>query len=140
MDNPTNMKALTSDGGAKTRKPSAMLMRKLTIWFEKWTDMFPAHPIAKSLVSSYADALSDLSPEQLDTGCREVTCTAELFPKPAQIRAALRRVEGLARTRPEYLDEPRLSPQERWTDEEVKRSNEQRKRLGLPLLGETSAK
>jgi len=102
--------------------------------------MFPAHPIAKSLVACYAEALSDLTPEQLETACREATRSAEQFPKPAHIRGALRRVEGLARTRPEYLDEPRLSPQERWTDEEVKRSNELRKKLRLPLVGETSAK
>jgi hypothetical protein len=35
---------------------------------------------------AYAEALDDLSPEQIDSGCREAARTAEQFPKPGHIR------------------------------------------------------
>jgi hypothetical protein len=113
------------------RKPSAKFVLKLASWIEEWAAIFPSHPI-KGLVAYYSEAMCDLSLEQLDAACLEVTRTVEQFPKPGQIRAALRRIESVPLTRPEYLDEPRLSPQERWTEEEVKLSNALRKKLGLP--------
>ena len=36
----------------------------------------------------YAEALDDLSLEELEFGCREATRTAEQFPKPGHIRKA----------------------------------------------------
>lgn len=38
---------------------------------------------------AYAEALDDLSPEELEIGCREASRTAEQFPKPGHIRKAL---------------------------------------------------
>jgi hypothetical protein len=35
------------------------------------------------------EALSDLSPEQIDAGCENAIKTAEQFPKPGHIRAAV---------------------------------------------------
>jgi len=101
-------------------------------WLEKWSAIFPSHLITKELVAGYAETLSDLSSKQLDAACREVTRSAEQFPKPAEIRAALRRVEGLACTRPEYLDEPIPSESERWTPEARADSDKVRAKLGLP--------
>jgi len=116
----------------KTQKPSAARLLILAHWFERWGSVFQAQRITKELIDVYAEALSDLSPEQLETGCCEVTRSALQFPKPAEIRAALRRVEGLACTRPKYLDEPIPPESERWTVEARADSDKVRAKLGLP--------
>jgi hypothetical protein len=45
-------------------------------------------------MATYAEALDDLSIEQIEKGCREATRNAEQFPKPGHIRKALEAVEA----------------------------------------------
>jgi hypothetical protein len=40
-------------------------------------------------VAIYVEALSDLTPDQIEAGCAEATRIAEQFPKPGHIRAAV---------------------------------------------------
>lgn len=40
-------------------------------------------------MATYVEALDDLTPDELDAGCREATRTAEQFPKPGHIRKGL---------------------------------------------------
>jgi hypothetical protein len=70
----------------------------------------------------------------LHAACEEADRHAEVFPKPGHIRAALKRLETVPSTRPEYLDERPLPASQRWTQEEVDNSNKERAKLGLPLL------
>jgi hypothetical protein len=99
---------------------------------KKWAATFPAHAVTDTQIGTYADVLGDLSPEELNAACREATKSAEQFPKPAHIRAALKRLEVIPRTRPAYLDEPILSASERWTEETREASDRLRAQLGLP--------
>jgi hypothetical protein len=66
-------------------------------------------------VATYLEALDDLTPNELEIGCREATRKAEQFPKPGHIRAALYAVgtDEQRHERPSYLDEPPLSAEER---------------------------
>jgi hypothetical protein len=64
--------------------------------------------------------------------CLEATKLADRFPTPSQIRAALKRLEGVPSTRPDYLDEAIAPESERWTEETRAFSNEARAKLGLP--------
>jgi hypothetical protein len=45
-------------------------------------------------VAAYQEALSDLTSEQIEAGCAEAIKTAEQFPKPGHIRAAVPAVHG----------------------------------------------
>jgi hypothetical protein len=84
--------------------------------------------------------LSDVSPAALDAACCEATEIAEQFPKPSHIPAALKRFESVPRTRPDYLDEPVLPVNERWTEEERETSNRLREKLGLRPCPDDTAK
>ena len=96
--------------------------------------MFPAHPVTKALINAYIESLGDLSAEQMEAACRQVTKLAEQFPKPAHIRAALKRLQDFQRSRPAYLDEPIPPESERWGPEQQEASDKLRKLLGLRTL------
>ena len=83
-------------------------------WFLKWSDAFPSHPVTKIQVGTYLEALDNLTPEQLEIGCREATRHAEQFPKPGHIRKAWCEsgFDEQRHERPAYLDEPRMSPEQ----------------------------
>ena len=111
---------------------SAKFVQVLTSWFTKWLAAFPTHEVSKIQMAVYLEALDDLTPEQLDRACREATRSAEQFPKPGHIREALART-GLTNQfsgppRPKYLDEPKISEEERASA--LKFSDELRKKLG----------
>lgn len=58
----------------------------LTRWFAKWSACFPNHPVSKLQTATYAEALGDLTAEQLEYGCRRASEDMEQFPKPGHIR------------------------------------------------------
>lgn len=105
----------TNGAGENRRKHLAKLALVLERWFQKWGDAFPSHEITKLQVATYTEALDDLTPEQLEIGCREATRKAEQFPKPGHIRSALYAagVDEQRHERPKYLDEAPLTPEER---------------------------
>lgn len=108
--------SLSTNAGSANRKPHlAKLALVLTKWFRKWGDAFPSHEVTKLQVATYLEALDDLTPAQLEIGCKEATRTAEQFPKPGHIRAALYSVgfDEQRHERPSYLDEPPISAEER---------------------------
>src|SRR5882724_11532160 len=110
---------------------SAKFVQVLTSWFTKWVAAFPTHEVSKIQMAVYVEALDDLTPEQLDRACREATRTAEQFPKPGHIHYAAARTAMATYSgppRPKYLDEPRLSDEER--ESALKFSAELRKKLG----------
>jgi hypothetical protein len=84
-------------------------------------------------IAVYVEALGDLASQQLESGCRECTKTAERWPSPGDIRsAARRRTEPvfLGPARPHYLDEPKMTAEER--EEASKESAKLRETLGKP--------
>lgn len=104
-----------SVGGGSRKKHLAKLALVLERWFQKWGDAFPSHEITKLQVATYTEALDDLTPGQVEIGCREATRKAEQFPKPGHIRTALYAagVDEQRHERPKYLDEAPLSAEER---------------------------
>lgn len=113
---PQEDRNLSTNGASENRKKRlAKLALVLTQWFRKWGDAFPSHEVTKLQVATYLEALDDLTPEQLEIGCREATRTAEQFPKPGHIHAALYAVgwDEQRRERPSYLDESPISAEER---------------------------
>lgn len=107
---------LSMNGGDDSRKQRlAKSAVVLTRWFRKWSDSFPSHDVTKLQMATYLEALDDLTPEQLEIGCREATRKAEQFPKPGHIRSALYAagVDEQRHERPKYLDEAPLTPEER---------------------------
>jgi hypothetical protein len=76
-------------------------------------------------LACYLEALSDLTPEQLEEACREATRTAEQFPKPGHIRNAVRSGRTGEFLGPPLLMYPEISQEER--DEAIK---ECRKQMG----------
>ena len=58
-------------------------------YFQKWAVIFPNHPTGAVALTLYLEALDDLTPQQIDAGCKEATRTAEQFPKPGHIRRGL---------------------------------------------------
>jgi hypothetical protein len=131
MGNEGDTKVLMTAGGGNRRMPLARFVNSLTQWIRKWADTFPSHAITEIQIGTYIEALSDLTEAQLEAACREVTKSAEQFPKPAHIRAALRRLEAVPRSRPNYLDEPVLPASERWGEEEQSASDKLRAQIGL---------
>lgn len=105
----------TSAVNENRSKHLAKLALVLTQWFRKWGDTFPSHEVTKLQVATYLEALDDLTPGQLELGCREATRKAEQFPKPGHIRSALYAagVDEQRHERPKYLDEPPLTDEER---------------------------
>ena len=103
------------DTSAEHKKNLAMSADVLSRHFRKWAMIFPNHPATKETVAFYLEALSDLTPEQIDLGCAQAIKTAEQFPKPGHIRAAVPVVHEmfLGPRRPKYLDEPPTSEAER---------------------------
>ena len=138
METASCLRVLTNGEDANQRKHFARSVEVLTRWFAKWTDAFPSHAVTRLQVATYVESLDDLSPEELDRGCREATRIAEQFPKPGHIRHALKQLEDIPRMRPAYLDEPTLSVSERWGPEEQAASDALRKNIGLPLSREVS--
>jgi hypothetical protein len=66
----------------------------LTEWLRKWARLHSigrnqAIELTEEDFAIYAEALSDLSPEQLDAACLKAGQTCQFFPKPADIRAQL---------------------------------------------------
>ena len=62
----------------------------------------------------YLEALSDLSPEQIEAGCENALKTAEQFPKPGHIRKSVPFDKSIFLGPPMLTySEPPLSPQER---------------------------
>jgi hypothetical protein len=87
----------------------------LVRWFKTWMDMFPSHQITQNQMNGYLEALDDLTPEQIDVGCREASRTTEVFPKPAHIRAAMHTYYGqeTVYSGPPQLTYPEISQEER---------------------------
>lgn len=105
----------TNAGNGSQKTHLAKLALVLTQWFRKWGDAFPSHEVTKLQVATYLEALDDLTPAQLEIGCREATRKAEQFPKPGHIRTALYSFgsDEQRHERPSYLDEPSISAEER---------------------------
>jgi hypothetical protein len=115
----------------------------LTRWFEKWRPVYPTHPVTKRQIAAYAEALDDMTPEQIDIGCREAGRSAENFPKPGHIR------EGFESSRqdtiylgPPAIKYPEVSQEERdaaleerkvFTDALKKQLGERKKRVIKPV-------
>ena len=55
---------------------------------KKWSHAFPTHPVSEKQILVYVEALDDMTPDELEFGCREATRTAEQLPKPGHIRTA----------------------------------------------------
>jgi hypothetical protein len=85
---------LTKETIVNQRKRLAKSAVVLSEYFEKWKATFPTYEVSAFQMGVYAEALDDLTPEQLECGCREVTRIAETFPKPAHIRKAAERLLG----------------------------------------------
>jgi len=68
------------------RKKLQTCVEILTRWFAKWSAVFPNHPVSKLQTATYAEALIDLTAEQLEYGCKEASKNMEQFPKPGHIR------------------------------------------------------
>ena len=95
----------------------AKCMKTLIAYFEKWRVVFPTHEVSKEQMAVYLEALSDLSLEELETGCREVLKRAMNFPKPAEIIQAAKAARDEQRhERPDYLDEPANAEKPGWWD------------------------
>jgi hypothetical protein len=69
------------------RKKLQICVEILTRWFAKWSAVFPNHPVSKLQTATYAEALGDLTAEQLEYGCKYASREMEQFPKPGHIRA-----------------------------------------------------
>src|SRR5262249_20081332 len=87
----------TNEGSGERQRRFAELVLALEPWFLKWSDAFPSHAVTAMQIGTYAEALDDLTPSQLELGCREATRTAEVFPKPGHIRKALEAVDDSGR-------------------------------------------
>lgn len=128
-----NLKVMTNAVAANPRKRFAESTKVLTSWFQKWNHAFPSHGVTELQIAVYLEALDDLSPEQIDRGCREATRAAEQLPKPGHIRAALLKAEAESRFTglgPPLLAYAEISQEER--DEALKFSEELKKKLGAP--------
>lgn len=75
----------------------------------------------------YLEALADLSPAQIDRGCQEAIKSAEQFPKPGHIRAAIP-IDRSTFLGPPMLTYPEISEEER--EEALKFSEQLRENLG----------
>ncbi len=85
------LKTNVEENRKKQLAQSALVLSK---WFEKWLDAFPSHGVTTLQQLVYLEALDDLTPNQIELGCREATRTAEVFPKPGHIRNALKKVQS----------------------------------------------
>ncbi len=70
----------------------------LTTWLQKWARVYSLatsrtdlRQIPEGTFAVYAEALEDLTPEQLDAACHRVTQVCRFFPTPADIRAQIDR-------------------------------------------------
>lgn len=114
MDNQNLLQRGTSEERMRSLARSADVLSK---YFRSWARGFPNQPIGRDTVAFYLEALSDLSPEQIESGCREAIKTAEVFPKPGHIRSAIPFDETLF-LGPRQLTYPEVTQQER--DEALK--------------------
>lgn len=78
----------------------------LTRWFLKWSAVFPNHPVTKLQTATYAEALIDLSAEQLEHGCKKAGEEMQQFPKPGHIRHG---AADFSAEREDYLGPPQLT-------------------------------
>jgi hypothetical protein len=69
----------------------------LTWYFKDWAVVFPNHLTGSASLKVYLEALSDLTPSQIERGCWEAQKTMEEFPKPGHIRKGLARAARLER-------------------------------------------
>lgn len=101
------VRSLSTRDGAESRwRQLKACEQVLSSWIKKWTDLFPSHEVTQTQILTYIEALDDLTPEQINIGCREATRTAEQFPKPGHIRKAyLQSNDEQRHERPDYLDE-----------------------------------
>ena len=95
----------------------AKCTKTLNAYFSKWRVVFPTHEVSKEQMAVYLEVLSDLSLEELETGCREVLKRAMNFPKPAEIIQAAKAARNEQRyERPDYLDEPANAEKPEWRE------------------------
>jgi len=99
----------TSEERLKNLARSADVLAK---YFQKWSVVFPNHPTGGRAVAIYVEALSDLTPDQIEAGCAEAIKTAEQFPKPGHIRAAVPTVQTIF-LGPSQLTYPETTQEER---------------------------
>jgi hypothetical protein len=109
MENQNHSRSVTSEERRKNLARSADVLSR---FFRKWAVIFPNHPTGGQAVAHYLEALSDLSPDQIESGCAEAIKTAEQFPKPGHIRAAVPVVHGVFLGLPQ-LSYPEISKEER---------------------------
>lgn len=118
------------------KKRLAQLALSLSKWFTKWGNVFQTHEVTQLQILSYVEALDDLTPEEVEIGCREAGRTAEQFPKPGHIRKAL-----LSSEKPEKPPAmPLLGPPLDWNPA-LERERIERQKLfkySLTMGGETS--
>jgi hypothetical protein len=100
---------INDEASRRSRKCAEILTR----WFAKWLAVFPNHPITKMQTAVYLEALSDLSPDQLEMACLAATQRAEQFPKPGHIRNAVQIDRSGEFLGPPLLEYPEISQEER---------------------------
>src|SRR5215469_1851055 len=100
MQNPNHSKSGTSEEGRKNLARSADVLAK---HFQKWSVIFPNHPTGGKAVALYLEDLDDLTPDQIEAGCREAAKMAEQFPKPGHIRNAVPQTHNV------FLGPPQLT-------------------------------
>jgi hypothetical protein len=71
----------------------------LTEWLRKWARLHSigrnqAIELTEEDFAIYAEALSDLTPEQLDAACLKAQQVCQFFPKPGEIRGQLEQAEA----------------------------------------------
>ena len=103
---------LQTETSGERRKNLAKSADVLSKFFRKWAVIFPNHPTGGQALALYLEALKDLTPDQIEAGCREASKTAEQFPKPGHIRAAVPAVRSAFLGLPQ-LTYPRISEEER---------------------------
>ena len=126
----SNLKVLRKETNGAGLKRLEILER----WFAKWLAIHPNHPVNPVQQAVYLEALEDLTPQELEMGCRCATKTCDFFPRPSQImRAAIewQRGEGNINTRPDYLDRPK--PIESMTEEDKKACDEYSQKVRATL-------
>jgi len=103
---------LQIETSGERRKNLAKSADVLSKFFRKWAVIFPNHPTGAQAVALYLETLNDLTPDQIEAGCREAAKTAEQFPKPGHIRAAVPAVHSVFLGLPQ-LTYARISEEER---------------------------
>lgn len=113
------------------QKPYKTFSVVMMEWLARFTEHY-RQPISKVSADTYREGLSDLTPSQVDAACREALRTSEFMPTVATIQKAHKTINSSGDPytgRPEYLDEPPLSEEDR--EAALEFSKELRAKLGI---------